>query len=54
MDNLRDAVAVDDVLDCIVGLPVAYSIAGDPTHKRRLPENNPPRDKRGLRMEIWF
>jgi predicted RNase H-like nuclease len=54
MDNLPDAVALDDVLDCIVGLPVAYSIAGDPTYKCRLPGSDPPKDERGLRMEIWF
>jgi len=54
MGKLPDAVALDDVLDSIIGLPVANSVARDPMYKRRLPAGDPPKDERGLRMEIWF
>lgn len=48
------AAKVDDVLDAIVGLSVADAIAEGPDYNRRLPEREPPRDARGLRMEIWY
>jgi predicted RNase H-like nuclease len=46
--------AIDDLLDALVGLCVAHCIAEGPDYNRRLPPNEPPRDARGLRMEIWF
>jgi len=45
---------IDDVLDAVVGLAVAYSITDGPDYSKRLPVRKPPKDKRGLRMEIWF
>ena len=52
--DLPSKVKLDDVLDSIVGLSVAHAIAEDPSYKMRFPENDPPKDERGLRMEIWF
>lgn len=45
---------IDDVLDALVGLATAHSIATGPDYNRRLPLDEPGRDERGLRMEIWF
>ena len=44
-------VKIDDYLDALVGLRVAHEISTG--GGRRLPEN-PPRDEKGLRMEMWF
>jgi predicted RNase H-like nuclease len=43
---------VDDVLDALVLLHVADDFTRGVAH--RLPIGEPPRDRRGLRMEIWF
>lgn len=43
----------DDVLDALVGLELAQRIVQKPPRAQRLP-TCPPRDARGLRMEIWF
>lgn len=43
----------DDVVDALVGLELADRIAQSPPQAQRLPED-PPCDRRGLRMEIWF
>ena len=43
----------DDVLDALVGLSVAMRIANG-AYRGRLPEDDPPRDDRGLQMEIWY
>jgi len=48
------AAALDDVLDALVGLWVAATIAAGGKDARRLPAEPPPVDARGLRMEIWF
>lgn len=43
----------DDVLDALVGLELAWRLTQEPPQAQRLPEK-PDRDRRGLRMEIWF
>jgi predicted RNase H-like nuclease len=43
---------IDDILDALVLLQVAADAARGTGH--RLPDGEPPRDRRGLRMEIWF
>lgn len=43
----------DDLLDALVGLDLAHRLATNPERASCLPAN-PPRDERGLRMEIWF
>lgn len=52
----QDALAradLDDVLDALVGLPVAEAVrAGQ--EDNRIPVGPPAADARGLRMEIWF
>ena len=53
-DHVPSKVKLDDVLDSIVGLSVAHAIAQDPSYKNRFPRSDPPKDERGLRMEIWF
>lgn len=53
-DHLPIAVALDDVLDCLVGISVADAIARDANYKGRVPESDPPKDDHKLRMEIWF
>jgi predicted RNase H-like nuclease len=58
-DALKDTsvcskVAIDDLLDAFVGLAAAYCIDQGPDYNRRLPAAEPPKDNRGLRMEIWF
>jgi predicted RNase H-like nuclease len=45
---------LDDVLDALVGLAVAASIRTQRCQAYRLPESEPQRDERGLRMEIWY
>lgn len=46
-------VKLDDILDAIVGLAAAADFRnGDLS--RRIPSGQPPRDQRGLRMEMWF
>ena len=45
-------VALDDVLDAMVGISVAQSIADG--HGCRLPDGEPPRDECGLQMVIWY
>jgi predicted RNase H-like nuclease len=45
---------IDDLLDALVGLPVAGGIASTPQTSWRLPEKEPKRDERGLRMEMWY
>ena len=52
--HLPSSVALDDVLDCLVGISVADAVAGNADYKGRLPEGDPPKDDHGLRMEIWF
>jgi len=44
-------VKIDDYLDALAGLRVAADCLQGQAH--RLPEN-PPRDEKGLRMEMWF
>jgi len=46
--------ALDDVLDALVGLWVAARIAAGGRNAQRLPANDPPKDTRVLRMEIWY
>ena len=54
------SVDLDDVLDALVGLAAAHAIAmvspaaAMSGRACRLPPWRPPRDARGLRMEIWF
>lgn len=48
------AAGLDDMLDALVGLWVAAGIAAGGKDARRLPEDTPPVDAKGLRMEIWF
>ena len=50
----RKDAKLDDLLDALVGLGVAQAIADGPDLARRIPESEPGRDDRGLRMEIWF
>ena len=45
-------VALDDVYDAAVLAYAAWRIHSG--HARRVPAGEPPRDARGLRMEIWF
>jgi len=45
-------VALDDVVDAYALAYVARCIRDG--HAHRVPETNPPRDARGLRMEIWY
>lgn len=52
--RLPPTVKLDDVLDCLVGISVAHAIAENPRYNKRLPEGDPPKDEKGLRMEIWF
>ncbi len=52
--SLHETVKLDDLLDAIVGLAVAEDIRRRTNPPCRLPAENPPRDARGLRMEIWF
>lgn len=47
------AVKEDDLLDALVGLDLAHRLATNPARATCLP-GTPPRDARGLRMEIWF
>ena len=49
----RRDVELDDLLDALVGLAVAQAIADGPDIARRIPRDEPERDERGLRMEIW-
>ena len=42
-----------DLLDALVGLELAHRMTRQPAAARRLP-SKPPRDARGLRMEIWY
>jgi predicted RNase H-like nuclease len=45
-------VAFDDVLDaCALALVAAHRLRGQ---ARRVPDGPPPRDAKGLRMEIWY
>ncbi len=48
----RKQVKPDDLLDAAACALAAKCIARG--EARRLPENEPPRDSRGLRMEIWY
>ena len=41
-------------LDTLAGVGVAQAIADGPDYSRSIPEGEPERDSRGLRMEIWF
>jgi len=50
----RKDASLDDLLDALVGLRVARAIADGPDDTRCIPEGEPERDERGLRMEIWF
>jgi predicted RNase H-like nuclease len=50
----RSNIKLDDILDAIVGISAAHAIAGDLGYRKRFPRNDPPKDERGLRMEIWF
>ena len=44
-------VALDDLCDALIGLAAAHDLSKE----RRLPKGvEPPRDARGLRMEIWY
>lgn len=52
--SLGRAAKLDDVLDALVGLAVAEDIRKGANSHHRLPAGKPPRDARGLRMEIWF
>jgi predicted RNase H-like nuclease len=45
---------IDDILDALVGLAVAGGIVESPRSACRLPVTEPPKDARGLRMEIWY
>jgi predicted RNase H-like nuclease len=59
LDRSRDADAtragrLDDVLDALIGLPVAADIVGRRTPCRRLPASEPDIDAQSLRMEIWY
>jgi predicted RNase H-like nuclease len=45
---------MDDFLDALVGLAAAHELAHNPRYKNRLPQDDPPTDARGLRMEIWY
>ncbi|MBX3732244.1 MAG: DUF429 domain-containing protein [Verrucomicrobiae bacterium] len=47
------ALKEDDLLDALVGLDLGHRLATNPARATCLP-GNPPRDERGLRMEIWF
>jgi predicted RNase H-like nuclease len=48
----RRNVAVDDILDaCVLAHAARRIVLGQ---GQRLPPGVPPRDARGLRMEIWF
>jgi hypothetical protein len=47
-------VKLDDILDASVGLAVAAAIVSGPGTGGRLPAGEPPRDERGLRMEINY
>jgi predicted RNase H-like nuclease len=53
-DHLPTTVSLDDVLDSLVGISVADAIARDTDYKGHVPEGEPPKDDRGLRMDIWF
>lgn len=51
-DFLGRAAAMDDLLDAIIGIAVAWaSLKGSPY---RLPANSAETDGAGLRMEIWY
>ena len=52
--RLGRAARVDDLLDALVGLTVAEGIRDGTNPPHRLPAVSPPKDDRGLRMEIWF
>jgi len=64
--RLAAAVKLDDVLDALVGLAAAHgaaavlavraasAVSAQSGRAFRLPPGRPPRDARGLRMEIWF
>ncbi len=52
--NLGRAARHDDLLDALVGLAVAEDLRKRTNPSHRLPPEKPPRDGRGLRMEIWF
>ena len=52
--DLPKSVHLDDMLDAVVGLPVAQGIVDGAHPLRRLPEGEPPIDEYGLRMEIWY
>jgi predicted RNase H-like nuclease len=56
LENLRlpSEVKLDDILDSIVGISVAHAISQGPSYKNKFPEGDPPKDERGLGMEIWF
>lgn len=43
----------DDALDALAGWELAHRLTQMPARAQRLP-HRPPRDRRGLRMEIWF
>jgi predicted RNase H-like nuclease len=45
-------VAVDDLIDAAVCALVARDLAYE--SGQRVPESEPSRDSRGLRMEIWY
>jgi predicted RNase H-like nuclease len=68
-ERFAGSVDLDDVLDAVVGLAAAHAVSrarrgstarGSPADSDisgragRLPPERPPRDARGLRMEIWF
>jgi predicted RNase H-like nuclease len=48
----RKALAADDILDASVLALTAHRIRVGEGH--RLPKEEPPRDAKGLRMEIWY
>jgi predicted RNase H-like nuclease len=54
MPAVPNGAKMDDVLDAAVGLWTADCIVGGGDYNRRLPKEEPARDERGLRMEIWF
>lgn len=61
LDEIREwrpragrAARLDDILDALVGLSVAGHLQSCGTAPRRIPSGDPPRDSRGLRMEIWY
>jgi predicted RNase H-like nuclease len=46
--------AIDDVLDAIAGISAAQNFLGRAELARRYPTEEPRRNSKGMRMEIWY